>query len=149
MDTDALRVSAYFIVKNAAAAIDFYRAAFDAEEIFRMTDPVDGRVGHAELRFGQTVMMIADEYPDFGALSPDTIGGSPVTFHLATTSTDQMLARAMAAGAVLLRAATDQSYGERVAMILDPFGHKWMLSQTIEKVPPKEMQRRWEAETKA
>ena len=149
MDTDTLRVSAYFIVKNAEAAIDFYRAAFGAEEIFRMTDPVDGRVGHAELSFGQTVMMIADEYPDFGALSPDTIGGSPVTFHLATTSTDQMLVRATAAGAVILRAASDQSYGERVAMILDPFGHKWMLSQTIEKVPPKEMQRRWEAETKA
>ena len=149
MDTDTLRVSAYFTVKNAAAAIDFYRAAFGAEEIFRLTDPLDGRVGHAELRIGQTLMMLSDEYPDFDALSPDTIGGSPVTFHLATTSTDQMLARATTAGAVVLRPATDQSYRQRVAMILDPFGHRWMLSETIENLPPKDMQQRWEEATKA
>lgn len=149
MDTDILAVRAYFIVKNASEAIEFYRTAFGAEELFRMTDPVDGRVGHAELRFGQTVMMLADEYPDFGALSPDTIGGSPVTFHIATSSTDHALKRAAAAGAVILRPPTDQSFGERVAMVLDPYGHRWMLSQTIEKVSPKQMQRRWEAETKA
>lgn len=149
MDTDILAVRTYFIVKNASEAIEFYRTAFGAEELFRMIDPVDGRVGHAELRFGQTVMMLADEYPDFGALSPDTIGGSPVTFHISTTSTDQALNRAAAAGAAILRPPTDQSFGERVAMVLDPYGHRWMLSQTIEKVSPKQMQRRWEAETKA
>lgn len=149
MDATPLNATAYFIVKRAAEAIRFYEAAFGAEEIFRMTDPSDGRIGHAELRFGDTVMMLADEYPDFGAVSPDTVGGSPVIFHLATRSTDAMLERALAAGATLLRAATDQSFGERVAQVLDPYGHRWTLSQTIEVVAPEEMQRRWETETSA
>lgn len=140
---------ASFIVKGAAEAIDFYKAAFDAEEVFRMTDPVDGRVGHAELRFGKTLMTLADEYPDFGALSPETIGGSPVTFYLTTASTDDLLAQAVHAGAVMLRPATDQNFGERVAQVLDPFGHRWMLTQTIEVIAPEEMQRRWQEETSA
>lgn len=139
----ARKVSAYFVVKNAAHAIEFYSRAFGAEEIFRMTDPSDGRIGHAELRFGETLMMLADEYPDFGALSPDTIGGSPVTFHIDTASTDAAVAQALAAGATLLRAAADQSFGERVAQVLDPYGHRWMLSQTIEQVTPEDMQKRW------
>lgn len=139
----ARKVSAYFVVKNAAQAIEFYSRAFGAEEVFRMTDPSDGRIGHAELRFGETLMMLADEYPDFGALSPDTIGGSPVTFHIDTPSTDAAVAQALAAGATLLRAAADQSFGERVAQVLDPYGHRWMLSQTIELVTPEEMQKRW------
>lgn len=145
MSSLARKVSAYFVVKHAAQAIDFYKQAFGAEEIFRMTDPTDGRIGHAELRFGETLMMLADEYPDFGALSPDTIGGSPVTFHLDAVSTDAMLAQALSAGATLLRAAADQSFGERVAQVLDPYGHRWMLSQTIEQVTPEEMQQRWNA----
>ncbi|WP_029077080.1 VOC family protein [Kaistia adipata] len=149
MEPTTLRVSPHFIARNAAEAIDFYKAAFGAEEIFRMTDPSDGRVGHAELRFGETLMMIADEYPDFGAVSPDTIGGSPVTFHLDTRSIDAMVERALAAGATLLRATADQSFGERIAQILDPYGHRWTLSQKIEEVTPAEMQRRWEAETSA
>ena len=130
-------------MKNAAEAIEFYSQAFGAEEIFRMTDPSDGRIGHAELRFGETLMMLADEYPDFGALSPDTIGGSPVTFHIDTASTDAAVAQAVSAGATLLRPAADQSFGERVAQVLDPYGHRWMLSQTIEQVTPEEMQKRW------
>lgn len=92
------KVSSYFIVKDAARAIDFYEEAFGATEVFRMTDPSDGRIGHAELRFGETLMMLADEYPDFGALSPDTVGGSPVTFHMDTASTDEALAQALSAG---------------------------------------------------
>jgi len=139
----------YLIAKDAKAAIDFYKAAFGAVETFRMTDPSDGRIGHAELTIGGSALMIADEYPDFGALSPDTIGGSPVTFHLATNAVDDDLARASAEGATVLRAAADQSFGERTAMVLDPFGHRWMLSQTIETVTPEEMQRRWEEETGA
>ena len=149
MEPTTLRVTPHFIARNAAEAIDFYKKAFGAEEIFRMTDPSDGRVGHAELRFGETLMMIADEYPDFGAVSPDTIGGSPVTFHLDTHSTDAMVERALAAGATLLRAAADQSFGERIAQILDPYGHRWTLSQKIEDVAPAEMQRRCEEETSA
>ncbi|NRP75009.1 hypothetical protein ILFOPFJJ_05932 [Ensifer psoraleae] len=149
MSTSISSLTPYFIVKNARTAIDFYVRAFGAEELFRMTDPRDGRIGHAELKIGESTVMIADEYPDFGALSPDTIGGSPVTFHLATLSVDADLARAVDAGAVVLRAAADQAYGERVAMVVDPFGHRWMLSQKIEDVAPEEMQRRWNEETGA
>jgi PhnB protein len=149
MPATTRKVSVYFVVKNAAQAIEFYKQAFGAEEIFRMTDPTDGRIGHAELQFGETLMMLADEYPDFGALSPDTIGGSPVTFHVDTGSTDTAVAQALAAGATLLRAAADQSFGERVAQVLDPYGHRWMLSQTIEQVTPEEMQKRWNAAASA
>ncbi len=149
MPTTTRKVSVYFVVKNATQAIEFYKQAFGAEEIFRMTDPTDGRIGHAELQFGETLMMLADEYPDFGALSPDTIGGSPVTFHVDTGSTDAAVAQAIAAGATLLRPAADQSFGERVAQVLDPYGHRWMLSQTIEQVTPEEMQKRWNAAASA
>lgn len=101
MSTSISSLTPYFIVKNARVAIDFYGRAFGAEELFRMTDPRDGRIGHAELKIGESTVMIADEYPDFGALSPDTIGGSPVTFHLATLAVDADLARAVDAGAVV------------------------------------------------
>jgi len=136
----------YIIVKDANAAIAFYKAAFKATELFRMTDPKDGRVGHAELKFGESILMLADEYPDFGAVGPETIGGSPVTLHLKTGAVDDDVACAVQHGATVLRAATDQSFGERNALILDPFGHRWMLSQTIEDVSPTEMQRRWDEE---
>ena len=149
MQTSVLKVSAYFTLRDASAAIAFYQVAFGATELFRMTDPGDGRIGHAELQFGETVMMVSDEYPDFGALCPDTIGGTPVTFHLTTASVDQMVTQALAAGATLLRPAKNQSYGERVAMVLDPFGYRWMLAETIEAVSPQDMQQRWEAETLA
>ncbi|MET3613758.1 putative glyoxalase superfamily protein PhnB [Rhizobium aquaticum] len=139
----------YIIVKGAEAAIKFYREAFGASEVFRMTDPADGRIGHAELRFGSTIVMLADEYPDFGAVSPDTIGGTPVTFHLATGSVDADLERARLAGATVLRHPANQSFGERNALVIDPFGHRWMLSQPIEQVTPDEMQRRWNEETGA
>ncbi len=144
-----MSVTPHIIAKNAEAAIAFYKAAFGAEEIFRMTDPADGRIGHAELRFGESVVMLADEYPDFGAVSPDTIGGSPVTLHLATSAVDAHADSAVRHGATLLRAPTDQSFGERTALVLDPFGHRWMLSQAIEVVSPEDMQTRWDAETTA
>ena len=139
----------HIIVNGGDAAIAFYKKAFGAEETFRMTDPSDGRLGHAELRIGEAVVMLADEYPAFGALSPDTIGGSAVTLHLSTTSIDDDLESAKKAGATVLRPATNQSFGERNALIVDPFGHRWMLSQTIEQVSPDEMQRRWEEDTSA
>lgn len=139
----------HLVAKDAAKAIQFYEAAFGAVEQFRMTDPGDGRIGHAELAFGETVMMLADEYPDFGALSPDSIGGSPVTFHLATDDTDGLVQRATGAGGVLLRAPADQSHGERTAQILDPYGYRWTIAQKLEEVAPAEMQRRWNEETGA
>jgi PhnB protein len=139
----------HLIAKGAAEAIEFYKNAFGAVEEFRMTDPVDARIGHAQLLFGETTIMLADEYPDFGALSPDTIGGSPVTFHLATDAVDALVGHAVSCGATVLRAPADQSFGERQAQLLDPYGYRWTLSQPIETVPPDEMQRRWEAETSA
>ncbi|MWB77069.1 VOC family protein [Pseudooceanicola sp. 216_PA32_1] len=139
----------YLVVGAAAEAIAFYRAAFAAEELFRMTDPADGRIGHAELKIGDGMIMLSDEYPDFGAISPDTLGGSPVTLHLATANVDDDAARAAQAGALTLRAPANQSFGERTALLLDPFGHRWMLSQTIEHVSPAEMQERWNRETGA
>lgn len=144
-----LTVTPYIIIKHADDAIAFYKAAFGAEELFRMTDPSDGRVGHAELRFGSSTIMLSDEYPDFGALSPDTIGGTAVTLHLTTNAVDADLARASEAGAMVLRAAANQSFGKRSALIADPFGHRWMLSQTIEPLASDEMQRRWNEGTGA
>lgn len=144
-----LSVTPYIVVRGGEAAIAFYKAAFDAREIFRMTDPSDGRIGHAELRIGDSLIMLSDEYPDFGAVGPDAIGGTPVTLHLSTTSVDADVARAAAEGATVLRAAANQSFGERSALVLDPFGHRWMLSQTVETVTPHEMQRRWNEEAGA
>jgi uncharacterized glyoxalase superfamily protein PhnB len=139
----------YLVVGAAAEAIEFYKAAFGAEELFRMTDPSDGRIGHAELTIGDGMIMLSDEYPDFGAIGPDRLGGSPVTLHLSTPHVDDDAARAARAGATTLRAPANQSFGERTALLLDPFGHRWMLSQTIEEVSPAEMQKRWNNETGA
>lgn len=114
-----------------------------------MTDPADGRIGHAELTIGGSVIMLADEYPDFGAVSPDALGGTAVTLHLSTGTVDDDVSRAVTAGATVLRAPTDQSFGERTALLLDPFGHRWMLAQKIEDVTPEAMQTRWNEETGA
>ena len=143
----ALSLTPYLTCRRADEAIAFYTRAFGATEQFRMSDPADDRVGHAELTLGESRLMIADEYPDFGAISPDALGGSPVLLHLQCDDVDAMTRRAIDAGAVLLRPLTTQSFGERNALVLDPFGHRWMLSQTTEQVAPDEMQRRWEDAT--
>tara|TARA_R110000764_G_scaffold3063_3_gene12952 strand:- start:2349 stop:2792 length:444 start_codon:yes stop_codon:yes gene_type:complete len=145
----SLSIVPYLVTKGAEDAIQFYTTAFGAVEEFRMTDPGDGRIGHAELLIGASRIMLSDEYPDFGAISPDTLGGTAVTFHLATSTVDADVDRAVAAGAILLRAPADQSFGERTATLLDPFGHRWMVSQTIEAVSPEEMQKRWNEDTSA
>ncbi len=137
-------LSPYLTVNGAAAAIDFYRAAFGAVELFRLTGP-DGRIGHAELRIGDAIVMLSDEWPDFGALSPPSIGGSPVKLHLYVDDCDAVVARAVAAGATLMRPVTDQFYGDRSGMIADPFGHSWFVATLKEQVAPQEMQRRWDA----
>lgn len=136
-------VTAYLVAKDAARALDFYAAAFGAVELFRLTD-ADGRVGHAEVAIGGTTLMLADEYPDHGALGPAARGGSPVQFHVAVEDTAAALARAVAAGAEVVRPSTDEFYGERVATVADPFGYHWVLAQKIEDVDPDEMQRRFD-----
>jgi PhnB protein len=134
----------YLIVRNAAKAIEFYEKAFGAKEVFRLTEP-QGKIGHAELRIGESLFMLADEYPDFGALSPASIGGSPVSIHLYVEDVDRVVAGAAAAGATVLRAVKDEFYGDRAGMIVDPFGHKWHVATHAEDVSPQEMQRRWDA----
>jgi PhnB protein len=134
----------YLIVRNAAKAIEFYAQAFGAREVFRLTEP-QGKIGHAELRIGDSLLMLADEYPDFGALGPASIGGSPVTIHLYVEDVDRVVAGATAAGGTILRAVKDEFYGDRAGMIVDPFGHKWHIATHTEDVSAQEMQRRWEA----
>lgn len=132
----------YITVRDAARAIGFYVQVFEARELFRLAEP-QGRIGHAELAIGGSLLMLSDEYPDFGALSPAAVGGSPVTLHLYVRDVDAVLARAEAAGATILRAAKDEFYDDRSGMLQDPFGHRWMLASRREEVTPQEMQRRW------
>ncbi len=134
-------LSPYLIVKSAAQAIAFYGRAFGAKERFRLSEP-SGKIGHAELEIGRCRMMLADEYPDFGALSPVTIGGSPVALHLYVEDVDAIVAQATAAGATLLRPIQDEFFGDRTAMLADPFGHKWHIATRKENVSPEDMQKR-------
>jgi PhnB protein len=138
----AYPLSPYIVVRDAARAIDFYTRAFGAREQFRLSEP-SGKVGHAELLIGESLLMLADEYPDFGALSPTTVGGTAVTLHLYVDDVDATLARAEAEGATVLRAAKDEFYGDRTGVLTDPFGHRWMIATLKEEVAPDEMQRRW------
>jgi PhnB protein len=136
-------VTPYLTVKGAAAALDFYARAFGAVELYRLVGP-DGRIGHAELRIGDSVLMLSDEYPDFGALGPVAIGGTPVKLQIYVPDADAAVARAVAAGATLLRPVQDQFHGSRSGMVADPFGHGWFIATQTEEVEPAEMQRRWD-----
>ncbi|MCZ7554780.1 MAG: VOC family protein [Bacteroidia bacterium] len=135
-------MSPYLVMKNAAAAIDFYVAAFDAEILSRMNMP-DGGVGHAELQIGNSKFMLADEFPDQGYLGPESIGGTPVSFMLYVQNVDAVFARAVAAGATALRPVEDQFYGDRVGSVKDPAGHIWSIATHIEDVPSDEIDRRF------
>jgi PhnB protein len=134
----------YLIVKGAADAIEFYRRAFGAVELFRMTGP-DGGVGHAEIRIGDSVIMLADEHPDMGYRSPRSLGGSAVSIMLYVEDVDAVFARALAAGARAQRGVADQFYGDRNGTLEDPFGHVWTIATHVEDVPPEEMKRRMAA----
>ncbi len=137
-------LSPYLIVKGAPRAITFYVEAFNAKELFRLAEP-SGKIGHAELEIGGSRFMLADEYPDFGALSPVTVGGSPVSLHLYVEDVDRTVERAVAAGATLLRPVKDEFFGDRTGMLADPFGHKWHVATRKEHVSPEEMQKRMNA----
>jgi PhnB protein len=137
-------VTPYLIVKDAAAAIAFYTKILGAKEKYRLADP-SGRVGHAELAIGNGQIFLADEFPSFGALAPPTVGGSPVGMHLYVADVDAVMERARAAGALVLRPAADQFYGDRAGMIADPFGHQWYLATRQKTVSPREMQKLYSA----
>jgi PhnB protein len=137
-------ITPYLIVKDADAAIAFYTEAFGAEERYRLTDPHSGKIGHADLKIGDAGFMLADEHPDFGALSPATVGGTPVKLHLSVSDSDATVARAERAGAIVLRAVQDQFHGERSGLIADPFGHEWFIGTPTGEVSPEEMQARYD-----
>ena len=134
----------YLIIKNAAAALDFYRRAFGAVESMRLVAPT-GEVGHAEIRIGNSVIMLADEMPNMGFRSPAALGGSPVSILLYVENVDERFKQAVDAGAKVVRPVQDQFYGDRSATLEDPFGHIWTVATHIEDVSPEEINRRAEA----
>ncbi|HKO56185.1 MAG TPA: VOC family protein [Thermoanaerobaculia bacterium] len=131
----------YLCIKGAGDAIEFYKKAFGATELFRMSAP-DGSVGHAEIRINGRPLYIADEYPDHGFLSPKTLGGTPVMLHLYVDDVDAVVKRAEEAGATVQRPVETQFYGDRGGKLVDPFGHEWYISSHVEDVTPEEMKRR-------
>lgn len=124
-------ITPYIAVSDATRAIAWYAEVFGAHETVRYTDDSDGRIGHAELEIGGAVLMLSDEYPDFEALAPTTIGGTPAALHVVVPDVDAVWDRAMAAGATGRRPPEDQPYGERMSTFVDPFGHRWMVATTI------------------
>ena len=137
-----LHVFPYLRVNDTAAAIVFYEKAFGATEVFRLTEP-SGRIGHAEVKLGESILMLSDEFPEHGIAGPLTLGGTSFAMHLHLDDVDAAHASALAAGAKELMAPKDQFYGERSSKVRDPFGHEWLLGHEIEKVTPEEMQRRY------
>jgi PhnB protein len=131
----------YLIINGAAKAIDFYKNAFGATEVLRMAQP-DGKIGHAEIKIGDSHIMLADEVPQMGYKSPKSLGGSPVSILLYLDDVDKVFNRAVAAGATANRPVADQFYGDRMGTLTDPFGHVWSLATHVEDIPPEEMTRR-------
>ena len=134
-------VTPYLIVNDGAKAIDFYKQAFGAVETVRMGGP-DGKVGHAEIRIGNSTVMLADESPDMGYRSAKSIGATPVSLVVYLEDVDARFQQAIAAGAKELRPVEDQFYGDRMGTLVDPFGHVWSLATHTEDVSPEEMNRR-------
>jgi PhnB protein len=138
------QVTPYLCIDGASEAIEFYGRVFGATERTRMPGP-EGRIGHAELQIGDSLIMLSDEYPDMGALSPKAVGGTPVTMSVYTEDVDAVFDRALEEGATALRPVENQFYGDRAGQFEDPFGYRWSVATHIEDVPPDEMARRAEA----
>ena len=134
-------VTPYLIVSDGKQAIEFYKRAFGATEVLRLQSP-DGKIGHAEVKIGDCHVMLADEFPEMGAKSPQTIGGTPVGFCIYLANVDAAFDKAIAAGGKVERPVQDQFYGDRSGTLIDPLGHKWTLATHIEDVPPEEMKKR-------
>lgn len=136
-------VTPYLIIKGAAKAIDFYKRVLGAQELMRMPSP-DGKIGHAEITIGDSHIMLADEYPEMGHRSPQTIGGTGVSLMVYLEDVDKIFKQALAEGAKEVQPVKDQFYGDRSGTFQDPFGHVWTVSTHVEDVEPEEMQRRAE-----
>ena len=134
-------VTPYLTVNDAASAIEFYKKAFGATELMRLADP-SGKIGHAEIRIGDSPIMLAEEFPEYGNRSPQSLGGSPVVIHLYVEDVDAVASQAIAVGAKVLIPVGDQFYGDRSGRFTDPFGHVWIISTHKEDVSPEEMQKR-------
>lgn len=130
----------YLTVRNAAKAIEFYKQAFGATERGVMKGP-DGKVMHAELLIGDSIVMLADEMPDFGALSPESVGGSSSGLHIYVNNVDDAFARAVKAGAQTEMPVSDQFWGDRYGKLKDPFGHKWSIATHVKDMSADEMKR--------
>lgn len=139
--TEHQAVSPYLAVKGGLAALEFYKTAFGATEDFQMIMP-DGKLGHAEIRIGDSVIMMADEFPEFGFRAPEPGSGAPVCLHLYVENVDEVFARAVAAGAKELKPVVNQFYGDRSGQLEDPFGHVWWVATRVEEMTVEEMQRR-------
>ena len=140
-------VTPFLVVSDAARAMEFYKVAFGAKERMRMAGP-GGKIVHAEMTIGDAVIMVADEFPEWGNLSPESLNGSPVRMALYVEDVDDVASRAVAAGAKVLIPVADQFYGDRSGRLADPFGHLWIVATHIEDVSPGEMQKRMDALSK-
>lgn len=138
-------VTPYLSFQGAAEAIEFYKKALNAQERFRMPGP-DGKIGHAEIIIGNSIIMLADEHPQCGSVSPKTLNGSPVGFALYVEDADALFHQAVAAGATVEEPLQDKFYGDRSGTVRDPFGYKWSLMTHQEDVSPEEIDRRFKAE---
>ena len=135
-------VTPYIICKNAAEAIEYYKSAFGAIERMRLASP-DGKIAHAEIEIGDSPVMLADEFPEMGCLSPASVGGSPVSLMIYVEDVDARFEQAVNAGAEVMRPVQDQFYGDRSGMLKDPFGHVWSIATHTEDVPEEEIDRRF------
>jgi len=138
-------VTPYLHIRGAGAAIDFYKGVFGAKEIMRMPGPI-GQVMHAELKIGDSIIMLADENPKVGAMSPQTAGGISVSLLLYVENVDDVVQKAEDSGAKLLRPVQNQFYGDRSGTLIDPFGHMWTVATHVEDVSPEEMKKRMAAQ---
>src|ERR1700688_4928836 len=139
-------VTPYLFIRGAGAAIDFYKKVFGATVMMRMPGPI-GQVMHAELKIGDSIIMLSDENPKMGAMSPQTAGGISVSLHVYLENVDDVVQKAVDAGAKLLRPVQNQFYGDRSGTLIDPFGHMWSVSTHVEDVSPEEMRKRMPAAT--
>ena len=137
-------VTAYLIVRGAAKALDYYKSVFDATELMRFDGP-EGKIAHAEMQIGDSKLMLADESPEMGHKSPQSLGGSGVGMMLYVEKVDDVFQRAITAGGTVKQAVKDQFYGDRTGTLVDPFGHIWTIATHVEDVSPEEMERRMEA----
>ena len=134
-------VTPYLSIKGAAAALEYYKKAFGAIELFRMDAP-DGRIGHAEIKIGDSPIMLADEYPEMEFVSPQTLGGTPIGLMIYVEDVDTVYAQALTEGGKEVKPLQDQFYGDRSGTLKDPFGHVWTIATHKEDVSPEEMDRR-------